>query len=224
MTRSIGLTALLLDFAQARHGSGIAIRRKPSDLAEIARGVLEELEAAHPERTASLVVVQGDARGDWDADRLAQVISSLVANAIQYGGGSAIAVTIQPGPAEVTVEVHNGGDPIPATLLPDLFDPFRCGSFSSQGAAHSVGLGLYISREIVRGHGGRIQVRSSKADGTAFTVQFPRRAPADRRPERWDLEPGSATSVAASMRRQWCGSRESAASRRGGEGVCLPDR
>ena len=174
MTRSIGLTTLLLDFAQARHGSGIPIRRKPSDLAEIARGVLDELEAAHPERTASLVA-QGDARGDWDADRMAQVISSLVTNAIQYGGGSAIAVTVQPGPAEVTIEVHNGGDPIPATLLPHLFDPFS-GSFSSQGAAHSVGLGLFISREIVRGHGGRIQVRSSKADGTAFTVQLPRRA------------------------------------------------
>ena len=172
MDRLIGQ---LLDFAQVRHGQGMPIRRRPGDLAEIARRVLDEIEAAHPEQAVSLVV-QGDARGDWDADRLAQVISNLVANAIRHGDGRAIAVTIRSGPAEVAVEVHNGGHPIPAALLPEIFDPFRRGSSRSRAGAQGVGLGLFISQEIVRCHGGRIQVSSSEAAGTAFTVRLPRRA------------------------------------------------
>ena len=85
-------------------------------------------------------------------------------------------MTIQSSPAELVVEVHNGGHPIPAALLPQIFDPFRRGSSTSQAALQGVGLGLFISQEIVRGHGGRIQVSSSDATGTAFTVRLPQRA------------------------------------------------
>jgi signal transduction histidine kinase len=170
MDRLIGQ---LLDLAQARHGGGIPLQRRPAHLGEIAQRVLDELEAAHPERDLSLSV-EGDAAGTWDPDRLAQALSNLVANAIQHGGPGGIGVTVRADrPGEVTAEVHNCGAPIPASLLPNLFDPFRRGP-SSSAAGHSVGLGLFISREIARAHGGSVEVRSSEAEGTTLTLRLPR--------------------------------------------------
>jgi signal transduction histidine kinase len=168
----------LLDFTQARQGSGLSVLRGRCDLAEIARHVVDECEAAHPDCSASLEE-SGDAAGEWDGDRLAEVLSNLVGNAIQHGAGSAVRVAVRDVGSHVVAEVHNGGPPIPPALQPNLFDPFRRG-VAGAGRAHHVGLGLFISREIVRAHGGTIEVRSTAEAGTTFTVRLPRRAPAAR--------------------------------------------
>jgi signal transduction histidine kinase len=78
----------------------------------------------------------------------------------------------------MVLEVHNRGKPIPAILLPHIFEPFRRGSNDARTSKGSMGLGLYIVRQIVQQHGGRIEVRSSLAHGTTFTVRLPGRAPA----------------------------------------------
>jgi signal transduction histidine kinase len=162
------LIAQLLEFAQARQGGGLPIQRQPMDLGEAVIHVVDEIETAYP-RSIIAVTQPSEAQGNWDPDRVAEVLSNLIGNAVQHGGGSPVSVDIQAAADEVTVRVHNGGPPIPAGMMPTLFDPYRRGA----GPA-SVGLGLFISREIVRAHGGAIEVSSNERDGTAFTVHLPR--------------------------------------------------
>ena len=74
--------------------------------------------------------------------------------------------------------IHNGGPPIPPGELPQIFDPLVRGSSAEHPKANrpgSIGLGLYIAREIARSHGGSIGVTSTAQDGTTFTVRLPRR-------------------------------------------------
>jgi PAS domain S-box-containing protein len=170
--RALRMIRDLLDSTQARVG-GIPVSSKPLNLHELARHVVEEVQLAHPERNI-LLRTTGDAHGAWDADRMAQVITNLVGNAVQHSpADSAVRVETRGLEAEVQLRVHNEGPPIPAEELPTLFEPFRRGR-SSGGGLGSVGLGLFISRQVVEAHGGLIEVRSQEGEGTLFTVRFPR--------------------------------------------------
>jgi PAS domain S-box-containing protein len=173
--RSTRLIRDLLDFSQARLGGGIPVKRKRMDLFELARGVVEELAASHPERQVELTQ-EGEGAGEWDGDRLAQVLSNLVGNALQHSPpDTPVRVRCRGEAGEVFLEVHNEGAPIERALLPDLFEPFRRGRHAGNGAG-SVGLGLYITRQLVLAHGGGIQVTSHAGEGTRFTVRLPRRS------------------------------------------------
>ncbi|WNG55163.1 PAS domain-containing protein [Archangium gephyra] len=173
--RSTRLIRDLLDFSQARLGGGIRVERKKMDLFELARGVVEELAASHPERQLELKL-EGDGMGEWDGDRLAQVLGNLVGNALQHSPqDTAVWVRCRGEAGEVFIEVHNEGAAIEEAILPDLFEPFRRGRHAGSGAG-SVGLGLYITRQLVLAHGGGITVSSRKGEGTRFTVRLPRRA------------------------------------------------
>ena len=120
----------------------------------------------------------GEQIGDWDTDRLRQAISNLLGNAVQHGAEDALVdLKLTGDPSEVVVVIHNGGPPIPPGELPRIFEPLVRGA----GAEHprrnrpgSIGLGLYIAREVARSHGGRIDVTSSLEAGTAFTMHLPR--------------------------------------------------
>ncbi|WP_223641427.1 PAS domain-containing sensor histidine kinase [Corallococcus sp. EGB] len=163
----------LLDFTRSRLGGGIPIERVPGDVRMVVRQAVEELEAAWPERSLTLTVGPGRYDGAWDADRLLQVVSNLGGNALQYSPpDSPVRFTLSDADTNVVLEVHNGGDPIPPDLLPRLFDPFRRGA---GGNTHGgLGLGLYIVEQVVKGHGGRIEVRSRASEGTVFRVLLPR--------------------------------------------------
>jgi PAS domain S-box-containing protein len=172
--RSTRLIRDLLDFSQARLGGGIPVDRKRVDLFEVARGVVEEFAASHPERQLDFTQ-QGEGQGEWDGDRLAQVLGNLVGNAIQHSPPETpVRVRCEGEPHTVLVEIHNHGAPIDAASLPGLFEPFRRGRQAGTGAG-SVGLGLYITRQLVLAHGGRIQVTSLEGEGTRFAVRLPRR-------------------------------------------------
>jgi signal transduction histidine kinase len=174
--RSTRLIRDLLDFSQARLGGGIPVERKQMDLFELARGVVEELAASHPERQVELKL-EGDGVGEWDGDRLAQVLGNLVGNALQHSPpATAVWVRCRGEAGQVFLEVHNEGAAIEGAILPDLFEPFRRGRHAGSGAG-SVGLGLYITRQLVLAHGGGITVSSHEGQGTRFTVRLPRRAP-----------------------------------------------
>ncbi|MGQ0508020.1 MAG: sensor histidine kinase, partial [Myxococcaceae bacterium] len=113
----------------------------------------------------------------WDADRLAQVVANLVLNAVKYGDRDhPIHVRAWDEEGEQMMTVHNRGEPIPPSLLPHVFEPFRRGAFrqNAERRGGGMGLGLYIVRETVRAHGGSIQVISSEHEGTRFTVRLPR--------------------------------------------------
>jgi signal transduction histidine kinase len=130
-----------------------------------------EIRAGQPDAVLQLQV-SGDLRGEWDADRLGQVVSNLVGNAIQHGKGTPITLTARDQGNSVTVIVHNGGPPIPPEVLPYVFEPLARGR--TEGAPHNIGLGLFIARAIVSAHGGHIQVSSSIDTGTTFTVALPK--------------------------------------------------
>lgn len=163
----------LLDFTQARLG-GIPVHRAPVDLHTHAAQVLDELGHANPERTLELTR-EGDTQGEWDPDRIDQVISNLVANALKYSPLDSVVRVRTRGEADaVLLEVHNRGEPIPPERLPELFKPLSRGTAKADMQTRSIGLGLYIVDSIVRAHGGTIHVRSTAAEGTLFTVRLPR--------------------------------------------------
>jgi PAS domain S-box-containing protein len=162
----------LLDFTRGRLGGGIPIHRVSGDLRAVVRQGVEELEAAWPERTVRLRVEPGRYEGEWDADRLVQVVSNLGSNALQYSPPETpVTFTLQDRGESVTLQVHNTGAPIPPEALPHLFDPFR--RASSEGGG--LGLGLYIVEQVVKGHGGRIEVTSTAESGTLFQMVLPRK-------------------------------------------------
>lgn len=165
----------LLDLTRARVGGGIEIEPQEADLAALCGQVMDELELMHPQWKLRREVV-GDPRGAWDPDRLLQVVSNLVTNAGVHGTPeSGVHVRIDgTSPTWVTLAVHNEGG-IPESLLPSIFDPFR-GTSHRRDQSRGLGLGLFITKEIVQGHGGAIELRSTEEEGTTFVVRLPRRA------------------------------------------------
>jgi len=173
MTRMIGD---LLDFTRGRLGSGIPIAREEMDLGIEAEGAVAEVKSAHPERRFELDLA-GDLSGAWDSARITQLLVNLLANAAVHGSSDdPVTVSARGRDGDVVLRVVNRGTPIDAMTLPTLFSPFKRiapGAMPSQSGAH-LGLGLYIVEQIVTAHGGTIDVISSAADGTAFTVRLPR--------------------------------------------------
>jgi PAS domain S-box-containing protein len=157
----------LLEFTRARLGGGFPIEARPIDLREICRHVVEEFDARIE------LELEGDVTGTWDEDRLAEVISNLVGNAVQYAApGTAVIVKAYAHGPEVVVEIVNQGDPIPPGVLPFIFQPFRRAR-RAPSATGNLGLGLYIARQIALAHGGTLDAHS--ADGkTTFVMRLPR--------------------------------------------------
>jgi signal transduction histidine kinase len=162
----------LLDFARARVGGGIPLARREVDLAEICRRIVTEIQLSAPGRDIALTC-DGDLRGWWDGDRLGQVISNLLVNALRHGSEhGAVSIALEDlGDGRVRLAVGNEGA-IPPDTLPTVFDPFHSGRRNSR-SGDGLGLGLYIVREIVRAHGGDVLVASSPKEGTRFTVLLP---------------------------------------------------
>ncbi|RKH58765.1 sensor histidine kinase [Corallococcus aberystwythensis] len=176
------LTRLLLDFTRARLVGGVVIEPRGTDTQELLAKVAHEFRVAFPQRD---IVVEhtGNTQGQWDPDRLAQVVSNLVENALKYSPADApVRLATRGLRNKVVVTVHNQGRPIPEATLPHLFEPFRQGPQQTRTLKMSYGLGLYIVREIVHAHGGTIEVTSTEDDGTTFTVTLPRRAPPRKGP------------------------------------------
>jgi PAS domain S-box-containing protein len=168
----------ILDFARSRLGGGIPVARQHINMAEVCRTTLEEFQVTFPERQL-LLKVEGDLEGEWDPDRVAQVLSNLVFNALQHGSpDSPVCTRVRRAGPEVLLEVSNQGEPVPAELLPHLFDPFKRRPEDQRpregkSGVRSLGLGLHIVRQIALSHGGDVEVRSTAEEGTCFTVHWP---------------------------------------------------
>ncbi len=170
----------LLDVTRARFGSGLPVVRAMMNMGFVARQVVDEVRVVHPRRTIELTM-SGGLMGEWDKARIGQVFSNLLGNAIQYGfQGSPIRVDLKGASGGVTVTVGNEGVPIPPEKMVMIFDPLTRGrpNDNSVPASGNLGLGLYITKEVVVAHGGTIEVTSSEADGTVFTAHFPPPKPA----------------------------------------------
>ena len=166
----------LLDFTRGRLGSGMPIVRAPMDMGQLVRQSADEMRAARPGSVLQ-VTTSGALEGEWDSERISQLLSNLLGNAIQHGTASEmIGVSVQGETSEVVVRLHNGGTTIPKSDLATLFSPFkrlRAGQTAANDSSN-LGLGLYIAEQIVSAHGGTIDVRSSVEAGTLVTVRLPR--------------------------------------------------
>jgi sigma-B regulation protein RsbU (phosphoserine phosphatase) len=170
--RATALIADLLDFTQARLGGGISVTLAPCRLHDVIADALEELRLSYPDRELAHVRIgEGELRAD--GHRLGQVVGNLVSNAIAYGDKSRITVTSAVEATTATLMVHNLGVPIPEAIRSTLFAPMTRGA-ESASRTRSVGLGLYIVREIARAHGGDVDVVSTAAEGTTFRAVIPR--------------------------------------------------
>lgn len=168
------MIADLLDLARARLAGGIVVTPAAMELGAVLLRVVQESQAAHPDRDVQWEQ-QGDGEGSWDGDRLAQVASNLIGNALRHGEQhTPVRVRLDGRRADrVEFSVANAGV-IPADLLPHVFDPFRSGRRASNESA-GLGIGLYIVQQVVQAHGGSVAAESNEADGTCFRVDLPRR-------------------------------------------------
>ena len=174
--RAISILDQLLDLTRARLGSGLRIIREQVDMAFVTRQLLEEMRSLHPGRIFTLDI-SGDTKGEWDKPRVGQVLSNLLSNAVQYGFRDLpIDITIKGDAKDVSLSVHNQGVPISKDSIRGIFDALIRGGTDGSDATNStnLGLGLYITKEIVSAHGGTVQVTSTEKDGTTFTARFPR--------------------------------------------------
>ncbi|AMA57281.1 GAF domain-containing sensor histidine kinase [Bradyrhizobium sp. CCGE-LA001] len=169
VARMAGLIDNVMDFARARLGAGVQLNLKEENLEPIIRQVISEFENVHPGRTiVSTLEVPGTVK--VDAGRIAQMVSNLLGNAISYGANDQpITVAAKRTDAGFEISITNCGNPIPAEAMQHLFTAFHRGDVLPN--QKGLGLGLYISQEIARAHGGAIVAKSSPRE-TTFTATF----------------------------------------------------
>lgn len=174
--RMLEMIGTLLDFTNSRFKGAPPIAPVPTDLHAVCGGVVDELRAAEPGRTIELDL-GGEGRGTWDPARIAQVVSNLVANALEHGAKDGpVRVSIGGDEEDAVLEVLNQGPAIPPELMAVMFEPFCRGS-ALRDASHArgLGLGLYVVSQVVSAHGGSIAVHSTAERGTTFTLRLPRK-------------------------------------------------
>ena len=174
-TRMGHMVSDLIDFTRTRLGTGLPLVRVRTNLGIVLQQAIEETEATHPTRTIR-VEARGNLQGSWDESRIKQVLSNLIENAIYHGNAeSAVTVSLRGDDHQVVLTVHNEGAPIPERERERIFEPLiTAPETSSPLTSKHLGLGLYIARQIVRAHGGTIEVQSEASSGTTFTVKLPR--------------------------------------------------
>ena len=171
------MVGALLDFTRSRLGGGIPIDAASLNMGKVVHDVVNELQAAHPERKIE-VDARGALNGKWDCARMSQVLTNLVGNALEHGSDRTIVtVAVQGDDKEVCISIHNRGAAIPEEQMDGLFNAMKRQGIAgkSDGPSANLGLGLYIADQIVRAHKGKISVKSSEEAGTTFTVHLPRR-------------------------------------------------
>src|SRR5215469_6044214 len=164
-----GMARDILDFARGRLGSPMPLNMTSENAGVVVGEVVDEVRLANPES-----VIDFEASGsldiECDADRLKQMVSNLLINAIQHGDSKSVKVAVQGDESCVVIQVHNQGPVIPEDLIPTIFDPL---TRRGRARPESTGLGLFIVSEIVAAHGGTIVVNSTREAGTNFVVRLP---------------------------------------------------
>ena len=162
----------LTDFNRTRLGLGISVDRSDIDLAEVFEDQLQQIRTAHATRRIDLQI-KGDLRGSWDPGRVHQVLGNLVLNALRYGSADGeVRIELSGLESEVMFSVGNEGPIMSDAPLARMFEPLKRGT-AQQYKEGSLGLGLYICREIAQAHGGSI-VAEPTATGSSFVVRLPR--------------------------------------------------
>lgn len=165
------LIADLLDFARGRLGSGLTLRLQSHSTLDVPlREVIAELQIVHPDERVELDV-RLDEPVRCDVERITQLLSNLVGNALTHGAKDRpVRVRAETQDGRFVLSVTNEGTPISVEALVDLFQPFSASS--PHDAGNGLGLGLFIADEIAKAHGGTLEVASDERE-TRFTLTMP---------------------------------------------------
>ena len=173
------LISKLLDVTRARFGDKLPVVRAMMNMGFVAQQIVDEVRVVNPQRTITLNM-SGVLTGEWDKARIGQVFSNLISNAIQYGfQHSPVRIEVEGCSETMILTVSNDGPPIPPDKINTIFDPLTriLSNNGSLPPSANLGLGLYITKEVVMAHGGTIDVTSSEMEGTVFTARLPRSGP-----------------------------------------------
>lgn len=168
----------LLEFVRSRLGATLPVERKPMEMTAACRDAIDAASAGQPD-CDPVFTTTGDTQGEWDRARIDQLLQNLIGNALQHGASThKISVSLMGSEHHVSLSVHNDGEPIAEEAIGSIFDPL-VRSINEQAGTHnpstSLGLGLFIVKEVVNAHGGSITVTSNFGDGTTFTVVLPKK-------------------------------------------------
>lgn len=165
----------LLELTEFRLGKGMSLEKNAVNLLKLCEDVVEELRLGNPEKEITLESKER-IEGEWDASRLEQMMTNLITNALRHGDPDGVVkVNLSVEEKQAIVKVHNDGPPIPEDIRNKIFSYRFTRSNKSTRGEKSYGLGLYIVNEIVEGHQGKIEVKSTKEEGTTFIVKLPLR-------------------------------------------------
>lgn len=165
------LLADVLETARVETGHQ-QLRRAPFDLTPLVRDCARQAAVLARDDRIRVEAPESPVIGEWDADRVTQILSNLLDNATKYAPGADIMVQVSQTGDEARVTVSDHGPGIVADHLPRIFDRFYQGGAGS-GAVVGVGLGLFISRALAEAHGGRLTVESAPGQGSVFTLVLP---------------------------------------------------
>ncbi|MGC2657192.1 MAG: GAF domain-containing sensor histidine kinase [Bryobacteraceae bacterium] len=170
-SRMQGLIDNLLDLARGRLGGGLTLNRNANaPLEPVLREVISELRVSHPNRIVETAFTLVDPV-NCDPNRIAQLFSNLLGNALVYGAqAQAVRVLATSNAGNFELSISNTGEPIPRAALERLFQPFYRSAVLRD--REGLGLGLYIAHEIAIAHGGTLEVKSTQEE-TCFTFRMP---------------------------------------------------
>jgi signal transduction histidine kinase len=170
------LVSVLLDVSRIT-GGRLRLQLEPVDLARLAREVIERLaEAAAVARSPIELRVTGAVAGRWDRVRLEQVLTNLVSNAVKYGAGQPVEIDVEARPGAARLRVRDHGVGVSPADRERIFGRFE--RAVSERHYGGLGLGLWISKQIVEALGGRIFLEEVDGPGSAFVVELPHDPPA----------------------------------------------
>lgn len=176
VSRATSMINDLLDLARCNLGTGIPVNPQLTDLSSVCMSVVEELRTGYPQADIRFGADE-PVLGLFDSGRMAQVFTNLIGNAIKHGDPARpVLVALSTDQNHSYFSVHNQGEPIPPHALPHIFNPearFSSYALGEEGPSAGLGLGLFIASEIVKGHGGVIEVQSTLEQGTVFRVELP---------------------------------------------------
>jgi PAS domain S-box-containing protein len=174
LSRLASLVDRLLDVTRVRAGI-FDLYREFFDLSDLVREIIGRLTIENPALPISLEI-EPHIEGSWDRLRIDQVLTNLVSNAVKYGLNHPINVTVSVDSDHVAIEVRDEGIGISPEQLDRIFDRFERGTGSKNAG---LGIGLWITKQIVEAHGGTIHAESVVGKGSAFVVRLPRTSPQD---------------------------------------------
>jgi signal transduction histidine kinase len=152
----------------------VPVERERVDVVELVQATVEAMEPRLEAAGVEVEVAAGVRPAAGDRDRIQQVLVNLIDNAVKYGEGGRVRVAVEDSATGVHVSVSDTGPGIPRREHERIFEKFYRGDPQLTHAPSGTGLGLYISRELVRRMGGRLDVHSEPGDGATFVVELPR--------------------------------------------------